>query len=87
MRFVRRVAATAALAGACVGISATTAAHAAGSNWGQEIKACKESNCYPGGTKRGAYVSGQAGDGQGPGYAWEIHNLANPGNASPAPFG
>jgi hypothetical protein len=56
-------------------------------NWGQEVKQCNETSCYPGGTSRGAYVSGQARDGEGPGYAWEIHTLANPGSASPAGHG
>jgi len=50
-------------------------------NWGQEVKACNQSDCYPGGTNRGAYVSGQARDDQGPGYAWEIHTYAQPGNS------
>jgi hypothetical protein len=59
----------------------------ASANWGQEVKACNQSDCYPGGTSRGAYVSAQARDGDGPGYAWEIHQLANPGNASPAGLG
>ena len=27
------------------------------------------------------YVSGQARDAQGPGYAWEIHTYAEPGNS------
>ena len=52
-------------------------------SWGQEVKACNESSCYPGGTNRGAYVRGQSHDDQGPGYSWEIHNLANPGKADP----
>lgn len=52
-------------------------------NWGQEVKDCNQTSCYPGGTSRGAYVSGQAKDGEGPGYAWEIHTFANPGKASP----
>jgi hypothetical protein len=85
MRLVGRLVATTVLAGTCVGIPAT-AAHAARDNWGQEVKACNQTACYPGGTNRGAYVSGQAGDSQGPGYAWEIQTLANPGNAQPKPF-
>jgi hypothetical protein len=44
--------------------------------WGQEVKACNQTHCYPGGTSRGEYVSGQARDGEGPGYAWEIQTLA-----------
>jgi hypothetical protein len=59
----------------------------ASANWGQEVKACNQSSCYPGGTSRGAYVSAQAQDGDGPGYAAEIHQLANPGNASPRGLG
>ncbi len=53
------------------------------SNWGQEVKACNQPNCYPGGTSRGEYVSGQAKDAEGPGYASEIHSLANPGRSDP----
>lgn len=56
-------------------------------NWGQEVKDCNMTSCYPGGTVRGAYVSTQAKDGEGPGYGWEIHTLANPGEASPAGLG
>lgn len=61
----------------------TAGAVAAPSNWGQEVKDCNQSSCYPGGTSRGGYVSGgnQAGDGTG--YADEIHQFANPGNSSP----
>ena len=44
--------------------------------WGQEVKACNVSDCYPGGTSRGEYVSEQADDSQAPGYAWEIQELA-----------
>lgn len=56
-------------------------------NWGQEVKAANQDpNGYPGGTSRGAYVSGQARDNQTPGYGWEIHNLANPGNSNPGGF-
>lgn len=65
-------------------LAATAPATAAGHNWGQEVKACNHTpGCYPEGS-RGAYVSGQAKDAEGPGYAWEIHHLANPGNADPA---
>ena len=56
---------------------------AAQNNWGQEVKACNLTSCHPDGTSRGGYVSGQAQDSQTPGYAWEIQNLANPGNANP----
>jgi hypothetical protein len=42
------------------------------------------SNCYPGGTSRGVYVSGQATDSETPGYGYEIINLASPGNANPS---
>lgn len=55
-------------------------------NWGQVVSGCNASSCYPGGTSRGVYVSGQATDSQTPGYAYEIHNLAHPGNSNPAPF-
>ena len=64
----------------CVG---TTAASGQQDNWGQEVKSCNQSDCYPGGTPRGAYVRGQAQDADGPGYAAEIHALANPGKAEP----
>ncbi len=57
-------------------------AAAAPSSWGQEVKACNLSSCYPEGS-RGDYVGGQAADAQGPGYAWEIHELANPGRSDP----
>jgi hypothetical protein len=53
-------------------------------NWGQEVKDCNSTSCYPLGTSRGGYVNVQANDGQGPGYAWEIHNLAHPGSSSPS---
>ena len=55
-------------------------------NWGQEVKKCNQTDCYPGGTNRGAYVSGQAKDDEGPGYAAEIHKNANPGKADPKKF-
>jgi hypothetical protein len=52
-------------------------------NWGQEVKSCNQTSCYPGGGSRGSYVSGQARDSEGPGYAWEIHTLAHPGQSHP----
>jgi len=70
------------LAGAVLVPSAATAAPA---NWGQEVKACNQSSCYPGGESRGAYVSGQARDDQGPGYGYEIHTLAYPGHSQAYP--
>ena len=67
-----------------VGVSLVAApASADYANWGQEVKDCNLSDCYPGGGSRGSYVSGQASDGEGPGYAYEIHTLANPGSADP----
>ena len=54
-----------------------------GNNWGQGVKDCNQNNCYPGGSKRGEYVKGQAKDADGPGYGGEIHSLANPGNSDP----
>ncbi|SDB82528.1 hypothetical protein GA0111570_10410 [Raineyella antarctica] len=54
--------------------------------WGQEVKACNLSACYPGGTDRGDYVNSQARDDSGRGYAQEIQDLANPGRALPSPF-
>lgn len=53
-------------------------------NWGQEVKACNQTNCYPGGTSRGEYVRVQAQDNQEPGYGWEIHTLVDPGKSDPA---
>jgi len=55
--------------------------------WGQQVKACNLTSCYPGATNRGTYVRGQATDSQAPGYAWEIHTFASPGNSAPPPFG
>lgn len=52
-------------------------------SWGQQVKACNSSDCYPGGTSRGEYVRTQATDEQTPGYGQEIHDLANPGNSDP----
>ncbi|MHA6692425.1 hypothetical protein [Devosia sp. A449] len=52
-------------------------------NWGQEVKSCNESDCYPNGSSRGEYVLEQARDAEGPGYAKEIHTFANPGKAEP----
>ena len=59
------------------------AAAAPPDNWGQEVKACNQSSCYPAGGSRGSYVTVQAKDGQGPGYAWELDTLAYPGNSDP----
>ncbi len=64
---------------------ASAGAVAAPANWGQEVKACNQTSCYPGGTSRGVYVSTQARDAQGPGYAWEIHELAKPGSSTAVP--
>jgi hypothetical protein len=70
-----------------VGLAGATPALAApGDNWGQEVKLCNQADCYPGGTNRGTYVRGQANDAESPGYGWEIHNLANPGNSDPKKF-
>jgi hypothetical protein len=55
-------------------------------NWGQEVKECNQNDCNPDGTSRGAYVSGQAKDEEGPGYAAEIHKNANPGKSNPKKF-
>jgi hypothetical protein len=70
-----------------IGFTLVGGVPSASANWGQEVKECNRTSCYPGGTSRGVYVSGQANDGEGPGYAWEIHTLANPGSASPAGLG
>jgi hypothetical protein len=44
--------------------------------WGQEVQLCNQTNCYPGGTSRGGYVTVEARDSQTPGYAYEIQTLA-----------
>lgn len=59
--------------------SAPAAAANGYTNWGQEVKVCNQSSCYPDGTSRGGYVAWQADDDDGPGYGWEILNLAYPG--------
>jgi hypothetical protein len=56
-------------------------------NWGQEVKNCNQTNCYPGGTRRGAYVREQARDAEGPGYGYEIHKFAKPGKSQAIPGG
>lgn len=58
-------------------------AYAQQDNWGQEVKACNQTSCYPAGTSRGEYVRDEARDGDGPGYASEIHTLAHPGKSNP----
>jgi len=70
------------VAAACL-VLGSPAVSAQQNNWGQEVKACNETACYPGGTSRGDYVRAQAQDDDGPGYASEIHQLANPGKADP----
>ena len=76
-----------ALVGTVVAVGSTLVAAPATAgeyaNWGQEVKACNQSSCYPGGGSRGSYVRVQATDGEGPGYAWEIHTLAHPGSSDP----
>jgi hypothetical protein len=52
-------------------------------NWGQEVAACNQTSCYGVGVSRGEYVREQARDDDGPGYAREIHDLANPGKSDP----
>jgi hypothetical protein len=79
-----------ALGGVALGASLLLASpavtHAAPDNWGQEVKECNQTDCYPGGTSRGEYVRGQARDDSGRGYGQEIHDLADPGKADPKPF-
>ncbi len=72
------------LAGCLLSVSLAAPAIAAPRNWGQEVKECNSSSCYPGGGSRGSYVREQARDGDGPGYAWEIHTLAHPGKSNPS---
>ncbi len=82
-RIVRALA-TAGLVGV-LSAGGAVAAHATTTdNWGQEIQACRMTSCYPGGGSRGSYVAPQARDGEGPGYAWEIHTMAFPGKSSPS---
>ena len=75
----------AALMAAAMALSAGTASAAPNANaaWGQAVKECNQTSCYPGGTSRGAYVQGQAQDESGFGYGQEIHTLANPGQSDP----
>jgi hypothetical protein len=78
-----------ALGGVALGASlllTPAVSHAAQNNWGQEVKNCNQTDCYPDGTSRGEYVRGQAKDDSGRGYGQEIHDLANPGKADPKPF-
>ncbi len=61
----------------CAALIALPASAAAASNtWGQEVKACNATSCYPEGTDRGAYVMVQSQDSEAPGYASEIQNFA-----------
>jgi len=78
---MKRLLLGAALLAVCSVIAAAPAS-AAPRNWGQEVKDCNHSSCYPQSSSRGGYVSGQARDEQGPGYGWEIHNLAQPGRSN-----
>ncbi|WNG90999.1 hypothetical protein [Mycobacterium sp. ITM-2016-00318] len=80
------------LGGAAVGFGLLLAAPTATAdentppdNWGQEVKLCNLTSCYPGGVSRGEYVREQARDNQGPGYGYEIHDEANPGKSNPNP--
>lgn len=66
-----------------VASSLTAHAYSQEANWGQEVKSCNESNCYPDGGSRGDYVREQSRDAGTPGYGQEIHSLANPGKAEP----
>jgi hypothetical protein len=66
-----------ALVAVCAALLALPAsAAAAPDTWGQEVKDCNATSCYPGGTNRGAYVRTRAKDSETPGYAWEVQNLA-----------
>jgi hypothetical protein len=81
---IARALATAGVVGVLAVGGASTAQATPTGNWGQEIQACRISSCYPGGGSRGSYVAPQASDGEGPGYAWEIHTMAFPGKSSPS---
>lgn len=71
---IKRLAALTASCIAMLGLPATASAETG--TWGGEVSACNATSCYPGGTNRGAYVSGQAVDSEAPGYAWEVQDLA-----------
>jgi len=82
---------TTILCGAAVGAAllATPMANAGpatgpyGPNWGQTVKACNSTSCYPGGETRGAFVSGAAQTNAN-GFATNIHDTdhnATPGNS------
>lgn len=74
---LRKIMSLGAAAGVCAAlIGAPGAAAAAPYTWGQEVKACNETSCYPGGTSRGAYVEARARDARTPGYAWEVQAWA-----------
>ena len=79
---IMRALAAVGVAGILV-VGGAAAAQAAPNTWGQQVKACGMASCYPGGESRGAYVSGEARDAEGQGYAWEIHTYACPGKSSP----
>ncbi|HSN11114.1 MAG TPA: hypothetical protein VLS51_03255 [Propionibacteriaceae bacterium] len=83
VKLLVRAVATAGVVG-ILSVTGATAAHAT-DNWGQVVKACNSTPwCYPGDGSRGSYVAVQANDSEGPGYAWEIHAYALPGNSSPS---
>ncbi len=77
-----RALATLAVVG-IISVGGAGAAHADWKNWGQEVKDCNATSCYPGGETRGGYVNVQARDTESPGYAWEIHAYATPGKSTP----
>jgi hypothetical protein len=74
MKETKRIAAAIAV---CAGLLVVPAsAAAAPSTWGQEVKECNATSCYPGGSNRGGYVRVEAQDSETPGYAREVQDLA-----------
>ncbi len=73
---MKKFAILAATLGTCAALLAPPASASPPYTWGQEVKACNASSCYPDGTTRGVYVRARAQDWSTPGYAWEIQALA-----------
>jgi hypothetical protein len=80
------IASSVALMTALLSFAAYAAAPSPDTNWGQQVKDCNLTSCYPGGTNRGTYVQGQATDTQGPGYGYEIQTLAPVPSSDNVPF-
>jgi hypothetical protein len=83
MQRTRKVVLALAIPALALGLAPVAQADQSDNQWGQDVKSCNASRCYPGGTTRGEYVNGQARDADGPGYGREIHDLAKPGKSDP----